>query len=177
MGAVHCGLPHVMHSPEYKTLLNMCKTEPALRRAEQLEVVRKMLSEMPFFMNFHGTESGAQTALEILMKNLVIEPALAQTEVLWHEGSSMDDRRFMLHIILKGQVKHYLKGSGVEPLQLSSIEWDDLASITKVIGKELSEIVTAGNIVGGPAELSMSMAEETLVGLKGTVFGTINKQM
>jgi hypothetical protein len=32
-------------------------------------------------------------------------------------------------------------------------------------------------VIGGPAELSQVAAEETLVGLEGCTFATINKQM
>ena len=89
----------------------------------------------------------------------------------------MDDRRFLLHIILKGEVRHYCKGSGVDPLQLSSIVWENEESILRVIGRQSAAAAKVGNVIGGPAELSQTSAEETLVGMKGCIFATVNKQM
>ena len=170
--------PHVLHHPEYRWLeKQFAKTDPALRTAEQLNVARQIFYETPLFMNFHGSESGSRKAIDMLLRHLVIEPELTQTEVLWFEGNSADDRRFLLHILLKGNVKTYKKGTGVDPLQLSSIHWDDTASIARVIGNESAPIATFGCIVGGPAESLQSSPEETIVGLKGCVFATINKHM
>jgi hypothetical protein len=132
---------------------------------------------MPFFMHFHGVGGGCREASDILLRHIKIEPELKQTEVLWFEGSSHDDRRFLLHIILAGQVVHYRKGGAVDPLQLSSIDWNDRESIVSVIGKQSAEENETGNVIGGPAELSQVTAEETLVGLEGCVFATITKQM
>lgn len=169
--------PHVLNMPQYPELAKFAKTAPNLRTAEHIQMARTVFKGMPFFMNFHGSEKGPQKAMEILLSHLVIEPELTQTEVLWHEGSSMDDARFSLHIILKGEVRHYCKGSGVDPLLLSSIEWDNETSITSIIGKESAAVATVGNVIGGPAELSQTSAEESLVGLKGCIFATVSKQL
>jgi hypothetical protein len=174
---VNSRAPRVLYHPAYPSLVKIARTAPNTRTPEELETLRQIFSSMPFFMNFHGAEGGAREALDMLLRYMVIEPELKQTEVLWFEGSSHDDHRFLLHIILAGQVVHYRKGGAVDPLQLSSIKWDDEESIASVIGRQSAEINQVGNVIGGPAELSQVAAEETLVGLKGCTFATINKQM
>ena len=167
---------HVIHHPQFSDVRQLAETEPQERSEEQLNAAKRILFEVPFFMNFHGWESGPNDALRILLKHLVLLPELSQTEVLWHEGSSMDDKRMVLHIILKGEVKCYSKGSTVDPLQLTSIDWFDPASVGRVIGKESAATASVGNVIGGPAEVSHT-AEETIVGMKGCIFATVNKHV
>jgi len=168
---------HVLNLPEYPALAKFAKTAPNLRTAEHMEMARKVFRRMPFFINFHRSEKGPQKVFEVLLSHLVIEAELTQTGVLWHEGSSMDHERFSVRIILREEVRHYCKGSRVDPLQLSSIDWEIATSIASVVGKESAAVAMVGNVIGGPSEMSQTLAEETLVGLKGCIFATITKQL
>ena len=74
-------------------------------------MARQMMFQIPFFMNFHGSENGPRKCFDTLLRHLIIEPELTHTEILWHEGQTIDGKRFDLHIILQGDVRHYSCGN------------------------------------------------------------------